>query len=77
MGKKKTKSKRGGIPNIRQEQSEPGTAICAAHPLFGRMGGCTRIRDNQTIGKNNTAMITGRGEILVKQDMSLPTKQRA
>lgn len=77
MGKKKTKSKRAGIRNIRQEQLEQGIAICAAHPLFGRMGGYTRIRDNQMLGKNNAAMVTRHGEILVNQDMSLPPKQWA
>ena len=77
MRKKKTKSKRAGIRNIRQEQLERGIAICAAHPLFGRMGDYTRIRDNQTLGKNNAAMVTRHGEILVNQDMSLPPKQWA
>lgn len=77
MRKKKTKSKRAGMRNIRQEQLEQGIAICAAHPLFGRMGGYTRIWDKQTLGKNNAAMVTRHGEILVNQDMSLPPKQWA
>lgn len=39
------------------------------------MGGYIRIRDSQTLGKNNTAIVTKYGEILLNQDVSLSPKQ--
>lgn len=55
MGKKKTKNQSTGKRNVRLEQLEEGIALCTANPLFGRMGGYIRIRDSQTLGKNNVA----------------------
>ena len=77
MGKKKAKSQNSGKQNIRREQLEQGIALCTAHPLFGRMGGYTQIRDHQTLGKNNAAMVTRHGEILLNQNMCLSPKQWA
>ena len=69
MGKKKTKNQSTGKRNVRLEQLEEGIALCTANPLFGRMGGYIRIRDQQTLGKNNAAIVTRQGEILVNQDI--------
>lgn len=77
MGKKKAKSQNSGKQNIRREHLEQGIALCTAHPLFGRMGGYTQIRDHQTLGKNNAAMVTRHGEILLNQNVSLSPKQWA
>lgn len=75
MGKKKTKNQSTGKRNVRLEQLEEGIALYTANPLFGRMGGYIRIRDQQTLGKNNAAIVTRQGEILVNQDMSLSSRQ--
>lgn len=75
MGKKKTKNQSTGKRNVRLEQLEEGIALCTANPLFGRMGGYIRIRDSQTLGKNNVAIVTKQGEILVNQDVSLSPRQ--
>lgn len=75
MGKKKTKNQSTGKRNVRLEQLEEGIALCTANPLFGRMGGYIRIRDSHTLGKNNAAIVTKQGEILVNQDVSLSSRQ--
>lgn len=75
MGKKKVRSKSGGKKNIKLEQLEQGIAFCEKNSLFGRMGGYIRIRDSQMLGKNNTAIVTKYGEILLNQDVSLSPKQ--